>query len=131
MSQIIYTDGSCIPNPGPGGYAFIVFDNDSGIECHVSGGEKKSTNNRMELRAVIEALKFTHTKVNYIIYTDSKYVINCGSKKWSRKKNIDMWEEYDKTSKGKNITWKWVKGHSNNKYNDIVDVLAKKEAINH
>lgn len=126
MTHIIYTDGSCIPNPGPGGWAFIVINYD-GREWHVSGGEKESTNNRMELQAVISALLFTHDKKKYIIYSDSMYVINCAQGKWSRKKNKDMWKEYDQASQGKKIEWIWVKGHNGDKYNEIVDRLAKQE----
>lgn len=129
--QIIYTDGSCIPNPGIGGWAFIIlsckYDNNP-IEWHISGGNEKTTNNRMELTAVIEALDFTHDKISYIIYSDSMYVINCAKGKWTRKKNIDLWKKYENVSKNKKIEWIWVKGHSNNMYNDLVDKLAKNEA---
>ena len=129
MSQVIYTDGSCIPNPGPGGYGFVVLPTKKDpIEWHVSGGEKNiTTNNRMELTAVIEALIFCHDRKNIVIYSDSTYVINCAKGKWKRKKNVDLWEKYNTVSKDKNINWIWVKGHSNDHYNEIVDALAKKE----
>lgn len=129
--QVVYTDGSCIPNPGPGGWAFVAlpYDNDSEpTEWHVSGGESQSTNNRMELTAVIEALEFGKHKKNYLIYSDSTYVINCAKGVYARKKNVDLWKKYDKVSKDKQIKWIWVKGHSGDKYNEIVDSLAKKEA---
>ena len=127
--QIVYTDGSCIPNPGPGGWAFVVLDY-QGYEWHVSGGEDYSTNNQMELQAVIEALEFTPDMKYYKIYSDSMYVIKCAKGTWARKKNIDRWLEYDRVSKGKIIEWKWVKGHSGNEYNEIVDYSAKMEAKN-
>ena len=127
MSQIIYTDGSSIPNPGPGGWGFVALDYDN-QEWHVSGGEDHTTNNRMELRAVIEALNFTHDEKKYKIYSDSMYVINCAKGKWARKKNNDMWKEYDDASSGKFIEWVWVKGHSGDKYNEIVDFLGKKRS---
>jgi ribonuclease HI len=129
--QVLYTDGSCIPNPGPGGWAFVALPNpldESPIEWHVSGGDPKSTNNRMELQAVIEALMFCHDKKEYIIYSDSQYVIKCAKGIYARKKNTDIWTNYDKVSKGKVIEWEWVKGHSGDKYNEIVDHLAKQEA---
>ena len=126
--QVIYTDGSCIPNPGPGGWGFITLPNDEPYEYHVSGSSKKTTNNRMELTAVIEALLFTPKTTNYVIYSDSMYVINCATKKWSRKKNTDLWEEYDKVSVCKKIKWIWVKAHSTDIYNNMVDILANKEA---
>ena len=127
---VIYTDGSCRPNPGPGGYGFIILDrntNGGPIEWHISGGEDNSTNNRMELTAVIEALKFAYDKKDIKMYSDSMYVINCAQGKWLRKKNIDLWREYNYVSNGKNIEWIWVKAHNGNKYNELVDNLAKKE----
>lgn len=129
MSLVIYTDGSCMPNPGPGGWAFVVLpdhNDEYPTEWHVSGGYNKSTNNRMEMIAVIEALKFINKK-KCIIYTDSQYVINCANGKWTRKKNLDLWKEFDKASKKTEIEWIWVKGHSGDIYNEIVDKLAKKE----
>lgn len=129
-TQILYTDGSCIPNPGKGGWGFVAFEGD--IEWHVSGGENHTTNNKMELTAVIKALEFCakdRKDIKYIINTDSMYVINCAKGVWARKKNTILWEEFDKISKGKNIEWVWVKGHSGNKYNEIVDKLCKKESM--
>ena len=131
QTQVIYTDGSCIPNPGSGGWAFVVlpFANDKDpIEWHVSGCEDKSTNNRMELTAVIESLKFNKNIDRYLIHSDSMYVINCAKGKWSRKKNVDLWKKYEQVSKSKIIEWVWVRGHNGDKYNEIVDELAKKEA---
>jgi len=126
MQQIIYTDGSCVPNPGKGGWAFVLFEKD--IEWHVSGGENYTTNNKMELSAVINALQFSRiTKCK--IYTDSMYVINCAKGVWARKKNTELWDEYEKASKDKVIEWVWVKGHNGDKYNEIVDKLAKSESM--
>lgn len=125
MTIEIYTDGSCIPNPGPGGWAFIIIDENL-TEWHGSGNDKSSTNNRMEMMAVIEALKFIQKK-RCIIHTDSQYVINCATGKWKRNKNLDLWKKYDKVSLDIKIEWIWVKGHSGDKYNELVDYLAKKE----
>jgi ribonuclease HI len=129
-THVIYTDGSCIPNPGPGGWAFVILPSKNDVEqneWHISGGEHNSTNNRMELTAVIEALKFDDN-IKFHIYSDSKYVINCCKGLWKRKKNIDLWEKYNKVSKNKKIIWTWVNAHTGDKYNEIVDKLAKKEA---
>lgn len=131
MTQTIYTDGSCIPNPGPGGWAFCALADSSDerpCEWQVIGGEEKSTNNRMELTAVIEALNFFSKKKKFHIYSDSQYVIKCAKGEYTRKKNVDLWKEYDISSHRKKIEWTWVKGHNNDKYNEIVDVLAKREA---
>jgi ribonuclease HI len=124
----IYTDGSCIKNPnGPGGWACYIIDG-YGMEFILSGGEKSTTNNRMELRAVIESLKFLKDKDSCKIYSDSMLTINCASGKWKRKANLDMWDEYNIASTNKCITFEWVKGHSGNKYNEIVDKLALQES---
>ena len=123
----IYTDGSCLKNPdGPGGYAFIIIDDD--IELHHSEGCKSTTNNREEMKAVIEALKCIKINSECKIYTDSKLVINCASGLWKRKANLDLWSEYDIVSKNKKISFIHVKGHSGDKYNEIVDKLAQQEA---
>lgn len=124
----IYTDGSSIKNPGPSGWAFIMITSDR--EYHVSGGEKISTNNRMELTAVIESLKFLEEE-ECVIYTDSKLVLNCAQNIWKRKANMDLWEDYSNVSLNKIINWVWVKGHSGNKYNEMVDKLAKNESKNY
>jgi ribonuclease HI len=123
----IYTDGSCLKNPGgPGGWAFALIENNE--IWYVSGGEKSTTNNRMEMKAVIEALKFSQN-TNYIIYTDSQLILNCAQKIWKRKSNNDLWEQYESVSIGKNLKWEWIRSHNGDKYNEIVDKMAKKEAI--
>ncbi len=100
----VYTDGSCMPNPGPGGYGFIFIDPISNKEWFVNGGELNTTNNRMEMTAVIEALKFLSEYSVFKIYSD---------------------KEFDRVSKNKQIEWEWVKAHNGNKYNELVDKLAK------
>jgi len=110
----------------PGGWGFISIENNE--EWHVSGGELNTTNNRMELKAVIEALQCCDHYNDFHIFSDSMYVINCASGKWKRKKNIDLWEEYSRSSHGKNIKFTWVKGHSGDKYNELVDKLARDES---
>jgi ribonuclease HI len=124
MSITIYTDGSCSPNPGKGGWAYIALEGDS--EFHVYGADKKSTNNIMELTAVIEALQdFSHYN-NFNIYSDSQYVIKCATGVWKKTKNLELWKKYDEASKNKNITFTWIRGHDGNLYNEMVDKLAKK-----
>jgi ribonuclease HI len=128
MSKIpdIYTDGSCLKNPGgASGWAFGVLEN--GEEWFMSGGEKSSTNNRMELVAIIEALNFVQG-CEYNIYTDSNLTLKCAKKEWKRKSNIDLWFMFDEISEKKKLNWFWVKAHNGNKYNEIVDKLSKNEA---
>ena len=123
----IYTDGSCIKNPnGPGGWAFCLLENN--IEFIMADSDKCTTNNRMELRAIIESLSCVKEGLECKIYTDSKLCINCATGKWQRKANLDLWKEYDTVSKNKIINYEWVKGHSGNKYNELVDSLALQEA---
>lgn len=131
----IYTDGSCLGNPGFGGYGAIIFDYEK--EIILKGGEEKTTNNRMELRAIIEALRWTAgncTGIQVHIFSDSNLIIQSITKGWKRKKNLDLWSEFDeyneKTWNKKNIlVWNWVKGHATNEQNQRVDKIAVMEAI--
>ena len=120
----LYTDGSCTPNPGKGGWAFIAVFDDFDIED--SGKSENTTNNIMEMTAVIEGLSTFPEEKEFTVYSDSQYVINCAQGKWQRKKNIDLWQKYDKISRNKKITFVWVKGHSGDHYNERVDKLATK-----
>ena len=125
----IYTDGSCLKNPnGPGGWAFCYKDID-GYCFILSGGEQSTTNNRMELKDVIESIKFiTNKEISYKIFSDSQLTINCANGKWKRNKNLDLWKTYDNVIKDKKISFEWVKAHNGNKFNEIVDKEAYKEA---
>jgi ribonuclease HI len=119
----IYTDGSCNPNPGDGGWGVIaIFENN---DVYLSGREKNTTNNVMELTAVIEALKEfgKHKKIKII--SDSTYVINCAKGEFKRKKNVDLWKIYDEVSKDVEVVFEKVKAHSGDTYNELVDKLAK------
>ena len=133
MSLIeIYTDGSSRGNPGPGGYGIVLSYNSN--EKEISEGFRKTTNNRMELLAVIVALESLKTsKIPVKVYSDSKYVIDSITKGWLKswiqkdfkgKKNKDLWLRYDKVSKGINISFEWVRGHAGNVKNERCDVLA-------
>ena len=135
----IYTDGSCIENPGNGGWAAIIFMNNEKIA--ISGNKKNTTNNQMELMAAIEALKKIPTGQKVQVYTDSKYVklgITEWIEKWSQNnwktsskqkvKNLELWTELNEISKKHKIEWFWVKGHAGDPINEEVDTLAKKAA---
>ena len=132
MSVEIYTDGAAKGNPGKGGYGVVLLSGKHRKE--ISQGFKLTTNNRMELLAVIiglESLKKDGETV--IIYSDSKYVVDAVEKKWvfgwekknfNKKKNPDLWIRFLKIYRQHNVTFKWVKGHSNNLENDRCDLLA-------
>ena len=135
MKLKIYTDGACSGNPGKGGWAAIILDEAN--QSSNSGGEKNTTNNRMELMAPIMALKKIKKKSEITIFTDSKYVkdgITDWIKKWkvnnwksSNKKpvkNKDLWIKLDNACLKHKVTWKWVKAHVGNKYNNLADELA-------
>jgi ribonuclease HI len=134
----IYTDGACSGNPGKGGWgALLIFGEH---QKEISGGEAFTTNNRMELRAVIEALKILKKSCQVIVYTDSQYVkkgitewlFNWKKNNWKNSqkeevKNKDLWLELDKIASGHDIDWRWVKGHADDIYNNKVDSLARGE----
>ena len=144
--MLIYTDGGCSGNPGPGGWAYvIVSDSSEQIISENFGAEKITTNNRMELLAVIsslEALKSADTIGDIKVFTDSQYVqkgITVWINDWKKRgwktagkepvKNRDLWQRLDSLSDGLRISWNWVKGHSGNVYNERCDSLTQK-AIN-
>ena len=144
MKLKIYTDGACSGNPGPGGWAAIIIQNEEKNE--IFGGEKLTTNNRMELTATIKALEFCKEKESkqlslqqIKIYTDSMYVkdgitnwINSWEKNnWKTAdkknvKNVDLWKRLKELTKNITVEWNWVQAHSNNLLNNLVDELAKK-----
>ena len=135
----IYTDGSCLTNPGDGGWAAII--NIDGEIKKISGNEKNTTNNRMELMATINALKYINSGDPIEIFTDSKYVKN-GITEWintwvlnnwktSNKedvKNKDLWNELYKLNQSLTVKWNWVKAHAGDTLNEEVDILAKEAA---
>ena len=138
MKYKIYTDGACSGNPGPGGWGAVIFDQDN-KQKNISGSEKNTTNNRMELLAAIMSLKKIKTNSEVVIFTDSIYVKN-GITEWMKNwkkngwknsnkkpvKNKDLWEKLDKLCDSNRVSWKWVKGHSSNKFNNLADELATK-----
>ena len=133
----IYTDGACSGNPGKGAFAYVIILNNQEI-IRNSNGFINTTNNRMELMAIIEALKYIKNlkdiKIYEIkIYSDSKYIVDSINKQWLDKwilnnfkkvKNIDLWKQYLSVSDNLNINFEWVEGHAGNKYNEICDKLA-------
>ena len=136
MKYVIYTDGACSGNPGPGGWGAVIL-NEEENDINISGKEQSTTNNRMELMAPIMALKKIKKSSKIIIYTDSIYLkngITTWIKNWEENgwknankkpvKNKDLWLALNALSKEHVIDWKWVKAHAGNKYNEIADKLA-------
>ena len=135
-SVVIYTDGACSGNPGPGGWGSVLMYR--GHRRELSGGEKETTNNRMEMMAVIAALDSLKRACRIVLYTDSTYVMK-GMTEWlegwkarnwktaAKKpvKNVDLWERLDAAVARHHVEWKWVKGHSGVPENERADELAR------
>jgi ribonuclease HI len=133
----IYADGACKGNPGPGGWGVLL--RAGGREKEMFGGEAQTTNNRMELTAVIEALRSLETGARVRVYTDSQYVqkgISEWIHNWKRRgwltadkkpvKNVDLWQKLDAAAREHEVEWHWVKGHAGHPENERADALANK-----
>jgi len=133
----IYTDGACRGNPGPGGWGVLLIAGKRRKELY--GGERNTTNNRMELRAAIEALNALNGEQNVILHTDSKYVmdgLNNWLPAWKKRgwvtaakkpvKNRDLWQALDEAASRHDVRWNWVRGHTGNAGNEQADALANK-----
>ena len=136
----IYTDGACIGNPGPGGWAAICISA-SGLEKSFTGRSQDTTNNRMELSAVVGGLSALKRKCRVTLYSDSKYIVDAINKNWLFKwvrnywtntsgdvKNQDLWQQILNLITYHHVTFKWVKGHAGSKYNERCDMLAREES---
>ena len=137
---IIYSDGACKGNPGKGGWGAVLIAGK--YQKHIAGFVERTTNNRMEITAVIEALKIIKKPSVMTIYSDSNYlkegitnwihswkINNWKNKKKEPVKNIDLWQELESLTKQHQINWQWVKAHSGNHFNEIADSLASNAAI--
>jgi ribonuclease HI len=134
----LYTDGACSGNPGPGGWAFILRHLPSGREIECWGGDARTTNNRMELMAVIEGLRRLRRRCRVDLYSDSQYVVNgltewmdgWKAKGWRRGrtpvKNLELWQELDDLREKHDLRAQWVRGHDRHTENERVDRLAVK-----
>lgn len=136
---IIYTDGSSRGNPGPGGYGVILELAGTPYNKSFSEGFRLTTNNRMELLAVIIGLeKITKPNQNVLVVSDSKYVVDAVDKKWvfgwekkdfKDKKNPDLWQRFLKVFRKHNVSFKWIKGHNNHPQNEFCDKIAVEAAL--
>ena len=134
----IYTDGACSGNPGTGGWGVVILESNK-EDIFLNGGNDNTTNNRMELTAAIEALKYFENMQSITLITDSKYVkdgIQSWIQNWKKNgwktaakkpvKNKELWIELDQLISRHNISWKWVKGHAGNRHNEKADYLARR-----
>ena len=125
LDVIVYADGACSGNPGPGGWAAILIHPASGAVKELSGGESSTTNNRMELTAVSEALEALKRPCEVLVKTDSQYLVGTMTQGWKRKANHDLWARLDELCRVHRVSWEWVKGHAGDPYNERADRLAR------
>jgi ribonuclease HI len=131
MLYTIYTDGSCLKNPGgPGSYAAVIFCEGEMIE-ELSGGDAVTTNNRMELMAAIVGLRAVREPDVITLYSDSQYPIKTLTQGWKRMKNVDLWVRLDQAAKSHRVSWQWIRGHNGNPGNVRADALANQAARLH
>jgi ribonuclease HI len=140
MEKAVWIDGACLGNPGPGGWAVVIPENNAD-ERELSGHEALTTNNRMELQAAIQALRAVQADHKICIHTDSSYLV-AGITQWIHSwkrnnwtikgkepvKNADLWQVLDALVRGRTVEWKWVKGHAGDVWNNIANSLALRSA---
>ncbi|MFC1967769.1 ribonuclease HI [Chloroflexota bacterium] len=139
----IYTDGACIENPGPGGYGVII--DDDGYKIELSGGFRRTTNNRMEMMAAIVGVEVLKERCLVTVYSDSQYLVKAISLGWAKRwqkngwkrnkrdaaLNPDLWERLLKVCEAHNVEFRWIRGHSSHSENERCDQLAKEAAMRH
>ena len=118
----IYTDGSCSGNPGPGGWAAII--EHEGETTRISGGERSTTNNRMEITAAVRGLEAAPPGATAVVHSDSEYLVKTMTKGWKRNVNRDLWEQFDLAVAKRNVDFRWVRGHAGHPQNEEADRLA-------
>lgn len=142
MSYVVYTDGSCLGNPGAGGWAAVVIDRETGEVAEISGGAPNTTNNRMELTAAIAALNALKIGASIELFTDSQYLRNAFEKGWLRNwklrgwqtasktpvLNKDLWLALDDLMSSREVKFNWVRGHVGDHFNERCDQLARAQA---
>ncbi len=127
IAWIVYADGSCIGNPGHGGWGVVLID-PAGLQTEFSGAILSTTNNRMEITAVIEALRRIPDGAPVKLHSDSQYVIKTMTLGWKRRENVDLWLLLDAEVTKHRVTWQWVRGHAGDPLNERADELARSAA---
>lgn len=123
----VYADGSCLGNPGPGGWAAVIVK-PSGVSRTIYGGDPATTNNRMELTGAIEGLRMIPTDTRVVLRSDSQYVVKTMNLKWKRKQNVDLWEKLDAEIAQRQVKFEWVEGHAGDPLNEEADRHARAAA---
>lgn len=123
---LVYADGSCLGNPGPGGWGVVIVGRDGTREY--SGGDPHTTNNRMELTAAIEGLRHLLPGTTVLLRSDSQYLVNTINSRWKRNANTDLWKELDDEIAQRKVRFEWVRGHAGNALNERADRLALQAA---
>ena len=118
----VYTDGSCLGNPGPGGWGAVVLVEPGPLR--LSGLEPHTTNNRMELTAAVKGLEAAPAGAAVDLYSDSEYLVKTMTRNWKRRVNQDLWDQLDALAAGRTVRWHWVQGHAGNRWNEEADSLA-------
>lgn len=124
---IVYADGSCIGNPGPGGWGVVLID-PACVQTEFSGANPSTTNNRMEITAAIEALRRIPDGASVKLHSDSQYVIKTMTLGWKRRENVDLWPLLDAEVDKHRVVWQWVRGHAGDPLNERADELARSAA---
>src|SRR5262249_26966050 len=125
--MVAYADGACLGNPGPGGWGVVIVDGDGSTRV-LSGANPATTNNRMEITAVIEALRAFPSGAELTIRTDSQYGVKTMTLGGNRRENIDLWQHLDAEAAHRLVRWEWVRGHAGNEHNEHADELARTAA---
>lgn len=125
---VAYADGSCIGNPGPGGWGVLIVGPD-GSRRELCGADPSTTNNRMEITAAIQALRAIPSGAEVIVRSDSKYLVNTMTLGWRRRENLDLWRELDTEAARHRVRWEWVRGHAGDAFNERADELARNAAL--
>jgi len=127
-THYVYADGSCLGNPGPGGWAAVIVK-PGGVSNTIYGGDPATTNNRMELTAAIEGLRIIPNGTRVVLRTDSQYVVKTMTLGWKRKLNVDLWEKLDHEVEQRDVHFEWVEGHAGDPLNEEADRNARNAAM--